>query len=50
MGERRPVLHTAEWIARLIFTPQWGNAWGRNFIRRIAHTADERGIRKVDMD
>lgn len=49
MKERRPVLHTAEWIAQLLFTPVWGANWARVFTHRISRTADEKGIRRVDM-
>ena len=50
MGQRRPVLHTSEWLARLLFTPAWGPNWLRVFSRRImAIPADEHGVRRVDM-
>ena len=51
MGQRRPVLHTSEWLARLLFTPEWGPNWLRVFSRRImAVTADDRGVRRVNME
>ncbi len=49
MGQRRPVLHTAEWLARLIFAPAWGNNWLRTFVDRIDAKPDASGIRRVDM-
>ena len=47
---RRPVLHTAEWLAIQLFRENWGEKWFRVFRRRIALRADERGIRMVDFD
>ena len=49
MGQRRPVLHTAEWLARMIFAPVWGDHWLRTFTFRIDPKADERGVRPVDV-
>lgn len=50
MHERRPVLHTVEWFAQLVFRSQWGGRWTRVFVRRIAPHADDRGVRTVTFD
>ena len=47
---RRRVQHVAEWLAFLLFKPQWGEKWPRVFRRRLAHKADSSGIRKVEFD
>lgn len=39
MHERRPVLHTVEWLATLLFRERWGEKWIRVFRRRIAPSA-----------
>lgn len=50
LHERRPVLHTVEWFAQLVFRSEWGARWTRVFLRRIAPHADERGVRTVTFD
>lgn len=48
--ERRPVLHTVEWLATLLFRERWGEKWIRVFRRRIAPSADAQGVRIVELD
>ena len=50
MHERRPVLHTVEWLATLLFRERWGEKWIRVFRRRIAPSADAQGVRIVELD
>lgn len=50
LHSRRPVLHTVEWIATLLFREKWGEKWIRVFRRRIAPRADAQGVRTVDFD
>ena len=50
MHVRRPVLHTVEWLATLLFRDRWGEKWLRVFRRRIAPNADAQGVRVVDFD
>ena len=47
---RRPVLHTVEWLATLLFRERWGEKWIRVFRRRIAPSADAQGVRIVELD
>lgn len=47
---RRPVMHTVEWLALLLFRARWGERWSRVFRRRIAPNADPQGVRFVDFD
>lgn len=46
----RPVLHTVEWLATLLFRERWGEKWIRVFRRRIAPSADAQGVRVVELD
>ncbi len=50
MHVRKPVLHTAEWVATLLFRAQWGEKWIRVFRRRIAPEANAQGVRIVEFD
>ena len=50
MHVRRPVRHTVEWLATLLFRDRWGEKWLRVFRRRIAPNADAQGVRVVDFD
>ena len=50
MHERRPVLHTVEWLATLLFRERWGEKGIRVFRRRIAPSADAQGVRIVELD
>ena len=50
MHERRPVLHTVEWLATLLFRERWGEKWIRVFRRQIAPSADAQGVRIVELD
>lgn len=36
LKKHRPVMHTAEWLASLLFKDPWGTKWIRVFRRRIA--------------
>ncbi len=49
MGQRRPVLHTTEWLARLLFSPSWGKGWVGAFCRRARVAPNDNGVRLVDM-
>ncbi len=50
LKERRPVLHTAEWLAGLLFKSQWGERWIKVFRARVARRAGSDGLRRVDME
>ncbi len=50
LHERRPVLHTTEWFAQLLFRQVWGAKWTRVFLRRLAPHPDEQGMRMVTFD
>jgi Fe-S oxidoreductase len=50
MGEeRRRTLHTAEWLAELVFRREWGTRLWRTIRRNSLHAPDDHGIRHVDV-
>lgn len=50
LHDRRPVLHTVEWLATAFFREQWGEKWLRVFRRRIAVKSNAQGVRGVELE
>jgi Fe-S oxidoreductase len=49
MNAKRKVMHSVEWLASLVFTSLWGDGWWRVLRRNTQKSANERGIRVVDV-